>query len=81
MNSIKDYIPSSLRDRRLLILVCVGILIRILIMPFFSHVDLFSEFRRVVYSLNNDIFFPHQNRLVTFYIEYAFMELTTDIDS
>ncbi len=73
MNSIKDYIPSSLRDRRLLILVCVGILIRILIMPFFSHVDLFSEFRRVVYSLNNDIFFPHQNRLVTFYIEYAFM--------
>jgi len=46
-----------------------------IIMPFFCHVDLFSEFRRVVHSINNDIYFPQQSRLVTFYIEYAFLSV------
>lgn len=79
MSSIRNDIPSSLKEKRLLVLVCVGILIRIIIMPFFSHVDLFSEFRRVMYSLNNDIYFPHQHRLVTFYIEYAFLAVLSPL--
>ena len=60
-------------DNPVVTIVLFGILLRLLIMPFFAHVDLFSEFRRVVYSISNDIYFPQQNRLVTFYIEYIFL--------
>ncbi len=62
-------------DNPVVTIVLFGVLLRLLIMPFFAHVDLFSEFRRVVYSISNDIYFPQQNRLVTFYIEYLFVWL------
>ena len=61
------------------LLILIGITLRLLIMPFFAHIDLFSEFRRVVYSISNDIYFPQQNRLVTFYIEYFFLTIFLSI--
>jgi hypothetical protein len=40
-------------------------------MPFFAHIDLFSEYRRIFYALDNDIF-SNTHRVVTFYIELIF---------
>lgn len=45
-------------------------------MPFFMHMDLLSEFRRVNYGFDNLIFYPGINRLVTFWIESAFYSVT-----
>lgn len=45
-------------------------------MPFFAHVDLFSEYRRVHYAIDNDLYFAHTHRIVTFYIEMLFVGLS-----
>ena len=41
-------------------------------MPFFSHVDLFSEYRRIIYAIDNDLYFANSHRVVTYYIEMLF---------
>lgn len=40
-------------------------------MPFFSHVDLYSEYRRVFYVLENGLFLENSYRFVTFWLEMA----------
>jgi hypothetical protein len=45
-------------------------------MPFFLHMDLLSEYRRVNYAFENYAFYPGFNRLVTFYIECFFYAFT-----
>jgi hypothetical protein len=55
----------------LILAVGSAILLRLLLMPFFAHVDLFSEYRRVYYALDNDIF-GNSQRVVAFYIETLF---------
>jgi len=41
-------------------------------MPFFAHVDLFSEYRRVFYALENGLYFDNSYRFVTYSIEMFF---------
>jgi len=55
----------------------IGILLRLILMPFFAHVDLFSEARRVFYVLENDYLFDNSHRFVVFYIEVAFAAFST----
>ena len=50
----------------------VAVMLRLLLMPFFSHVDLFSEYRRVFYVLQNDLYLENSYRYVTFSIELIF---------
>ncbi len=54
-----------------------GVLLRLALMPFFAHVDLFSEARRVFYVLENDHLFDNSHRFVVFYIEVAFAAFST----
>jgi hypothetical protein len=55
----------------------LGILLRFALMPFFAHVDLFSEARRVFYVLENDYLFDNGHRFVVFYIEVIFAWFST----
>ncbi|MFT6407450.1 MAG: hypothetical protein ACJAQ6_000862 [Arenicella sp.] len=55
----------------------LGILLRLALMPFFAHVDLFSEARRVFYVLENDFLFDNSHRFVVFYIEVIFAWFST----
>jgi len=55
----------------------VGVLLRLALMPFFAHVDLFSEARRVFYVLENDTLFDNSHRFVVFYIEVIFAAFST----
>ena len=50
----------------------VAVLLRLLLMPFFAHVDLFSEYRRVFYVLQNGLYLENSYRFVTFSIEFVF---------
>ena len=49
-----------------------AVILRLLLMPFFAHVDLYSEYRRVFYVLQNGLFLENSYRYVTFNIELAF---------
>ena len=63
---------QAISTRQFLILTLgAAILLRLLLMPFFGHVDIFSEYRRVFYALENDLF-ANSHRIVTFYIEVFF---------
>lgn len=67
----------ELNNRQFLLLaVGLAVLLRLLLMPFFAHVDLFSEYRRVHYAIDNHLFFAHTHRIVTFYIEMVFVGLS-----
>jgi len=50
----------------------VAVLLRLILMPFFAHVDLYSEARRVFYVIENDHLFDNSHRFVVFYIEVLF---------
>jgi len=50
----------------------IGLLLRLALMPFFAHVDLFSEARRVFYVLENGYLFDNSHRFLVFYIEVIF---------
>lgn len=60
----------------LLISIGLAVLLRLLLMPFFAHVDLFSEYRRVNYMLDNALYFDNAHRIVTVYIEMFFVAIS-----
>ena len=62
--------------KAILLLVIASILLKCLVAPFFMHMDLLSEYRRVHWSVENGAFFAGFNRLVTFWIECAFYAVT-----
>lgn len=65
-----------MNTRQFLILVIgSAVLLRLLLMPFFSHVDLFSEYRRIFYAIDNDLLLANSHRVVTYYIEMFFAGL------
>ncbi len=69
------------KDYLILVLGC-AVVLRLLLMPFFSHVDLYSEYRRVFYVLENELFFENSYRFVTFWLELigaAFSTLFIDV--
>ena len=64
---------KQLNNRQFIIAALgVAVLLRLLLMPFFSHVDLYSEYRRVFYVLQNGLFLENSYRYVTFSIELIF---------
>lgn len=50
----------------------LAVILRLLLMPFFAHVDLFSEYRRVFYVLENGLYFDNAHRSLVFNIELFF---------
>jgi hypothetical protein len=71
-------VDKSINNKQFLIAALgFGILLRLALMPFFAHVDLFSEARRVFYVLENDFLFDNSHRFVVFYIEVIFAWFST----
>ena len=50
----------------------LAVLLRLALMPFFAHIDLYSEARRVFYVIENEHLFDNSHRFVVFYIEVIF---------
>jgi len=64
---------KDLNNRQFFILALgLAVLLRLALMPFFAHVDLFSEYRRVFYALENGLYFDNSYRFVTYSIEMIF---------
>jgi len=63
-------------SQKVILIVAVSILLRLLVMPFFMHMDMLSELTRVNYSMQNGEFYPGFNRLTVFYIESIFYFFT-----
>ena len=64
---------NRLNNRQFLALaIGLAVLVRLLAMPFFAHVDLFSECRRVFYAIENGYFLENSHRVVVYYIELGF---------
>lgn len=61
--------------RRLVRLILIGALLRVVLMPFFSHIDFFSEARRIYYWIENHIFFDNIARNTTLLIESMFLRV------
>lgn len=61
---------KDLNNRQFFVLALgLAVLLRLALMPFFAHVDLFSEYRRVFYALENGLYFDNSYRIVTYSIE------------
>lgn len=64
---------KHLNNRQFFILFLgLAVLLRLALMPFFSHVDLYSEYRRIFYVLENGLFLDNSYRFITYSIEYVF---------
>ncbi len=61
--------------RDIVLLLLAGLLLRLLLMPFFCHVDFLSEMRRVYATLLAGHYYPGKTRLVVYFIEMAFMRI------
>jgi hypothetical protein len=60
---------SNPLNKQFLRFLLIAIIIRLLIMPFFGHIDLLSEARRVFYWVENNIFINNTPRNTTMFIE------------
>jgi len=70
-------LSRSLNNRQFFVLALgLAVILRLLLMPFFAHVDLFSEYRRVIYVLENGHYFDNAHRPLVFYIEMFFVWLS-----
>lgn len=68
---------KPLNNRQFLVLALgLAVILRLLLMPFFAHVDLFSEYRRVIYVLENGLYLDNAHRPLVFYIEMFFVWLS-----
>lgn len=75
MLSIKH---KPLNNRQFLVMALgLAIILRLCLMPFFAHVDLFSEARRLFFVLDNGYYFDQGHRLVVYYIEMVFTAFST----
>ena len=69
---------KQLNNRQFLIITLgFAIVLRLCLMPFFAHVDLFSEARRLFYVLDNGYYFDQTQRLLVYYIEMLFTAFST----
>lgn len=65
--------PKSLNNRQFFILALgSAVVLRLCLMPFFTHTDLFSEARRIFYVIEHGYLFDQGHRLVVYYIEMLF---------
>jgi len=69
---------NSTRSNKQFLLIALGLAVfaRFLAMPFFAHVDLFSEARRVYFALENGYLLENSHRIVVYYIELLFSSLS-----
>lgn len=68
---------ERLNNRQFLaIALSLAVFVRLLAMPFFAHVDLFSECRRVFYAIENGYFLENSHRVTVYYIELVFAALS-----
>ncbi len=68
-------IPAQSTGRDIVLLFLAGLLIRLLLMPFFCHVDFLSEMRRVHETLLTGHYYPGKTRLVVYFIEMISMRI------
>lgn len=62
--------------RFLKLAIGLAVLVRLLAMPFFAHVDLFSEARRVYFAIDNGFWLENSHRIVVYYIEMIFASMS-----
>ncbi|MGD9976220.1 MAG: hypothetical protein AB7S77_24440 [Desulfatirhabdiaceae bacterium] len=60
---------------RFLQIMAAGLLLRLLVMPFFAHVDFLSEYARVFKSISSGNVFAYSSRMVLSLIEISWMTL------
>lgn len=61
---------SKLDNRQFLFgFLGLAIIVRLCLMPFFAHVDLFSEYRRVMFAIENGHLLDNSHRVLIYYIE------------
>ncbi len=58
------------------ICLLLALLIRLALMPFFLHMDLLSEMRRIHYASENAVYYPSFTRISIFYVERFFYFFT-----
>lgn len=75
-HTLSDFCSEPM-NRRFLHLIFLAILLRVLIMPFFAHMDALSEARRVFYWAENNIFLGNTARNTTMFIEVIFYHITS----
>lgn len=64
---------KSLNNSQFFVLALgIAVILRLCLMPFFGHVDLFSEARRLFFVIENGYLFDQGHRLVVYYIEMLF---------
>ncbi len=66
---------SNHQNKQFIRLILIGLLIRIILMPFFGHIDVLSEARRVFYWSENNIFFDNISRNTTMFFEVSFFKI------
>jgi len=64
---------QDMDQRQFLLWMLGGLLLRLLIIPFFCHADFLSEYRRVYMSIETGMYIPQLTRLVVYFIELFFM--------
>ncbi|MBT8114303.1 MAG: hypothetical protein KJP04_02925, partial [Arenicella sp.] len=75
-STINTMIAPFTAHQKLILMLLIAVLIRLAAMPFFMHMDLLSEYRRINYAFDNWSFYPGFNRLTIFYIESLFYMFT-----
>lgn len=66
---------SDYHNNQFLRLLVLGLLVRIILMPFFGHIDVLSEARRVYYWAEHNIYFDFISRNTTMFIEVVFFKI------
>ncbi len=78
LQALKDKSQNFYADnqnRQFLRFLLIALLIRIIIMPFFGHIDFLSEARRVFYWAEHNIFIDNISRNTTMFIEVIFFRV------
>ena len=66
-----------IQEKPLMRLVLIGLLIRLVLIPFFGHVDLLSEARRVFFWAEEGIYLDNIGRNTTMFIQVVFFKFTS----
>lgn len=66
---------SDHQNNLFLRLMLIGLILRIILMPFFGHIDVLSEARRVYYWADHNIFLDFISRNTTMFIEVVFYRI------
>ncbi len=73
----KTWKESDLYHNQFIRLLLIAIIVRVLVMPFFGHIDVLSEARRVYYWSENGIYLDNIARNTTMFIQVLFFKFTS----